>query len=156
LEVLQTPETLQQKGKEQAAMDESKSGPLDGIIEEEPAKQETATENHKSRVTAIGGTGHGTTTFLPDDGIRKLRETQSADVISLQNQLRVMNAMILALRAAVGGAVVGAIFAVLQTRKLSKRVAALEGGSKHKEITIEAQTVQSGDAKKLPTTEVGD
>lgn len=113
-------------------MDEGKSGPLDGIIEDPAEAKETVTENHKPRITNIGGTGP-----LPDDGIRRLRENAIADVTAMSHQLKTLQAMILALRGAVGAAALAAIIALWKTRKLEKRVGELEG-SKKKVIEIEA------------------
>jgi hypothetical protein len=154
LEILQTSETLQQKGETETTMDESKSSPLDGILEETATSDEAAGENHKpanSRVTNISG-ARSTADFLQDDGIRKLRETQSADVTSIQHQLKTLQAMILALRGAIGAIAIAAILALLKARKLEKRVSELEG---KKVIEVEAITTKTS-APVVEAVQVGD
>lgn len=124
------------------------TGPLDGIIEEEPAKKVVASpdaEQSNGRVTSIGPTSRGRST-IQDVGTRQLWE---ADVTAIQHQLKTLQAMILALRSVVGAAALAAIIALLQTRKLQKRVAELEGKPAKKVIDIEAKTP-------LEAVEVGD
>jgi hypothetical protein len=154
LELFQTPAALQQKGETETAMDESKSSPLDGILEEAAANKETVGENHKpssNRVTNISG-NHSGPDFLQEDGVRRLREIQSADVTSIQHQLKTLQAMILALRGAIGAIAIASILALLKARKLEKRVGELEG---KKVIEVEAITTKAS-APVVEAVQVGD
>lgn len=121
--------------------------PLDGILEENAAKEkeakplgQTTSPNHKSSTDEP---------VTPDPRIRQLRDVQASDSKYIAERLKQLEAMVMALRMLVGVTALAAAYSVWKVRKIEnsldpkKALKRGKGSSNDSYIEVEATAPQA-------------
>jgi hypothetical protein len=117
--------------------------PLDGILEENAAKEKEAkplgqaSSNHKPESSTVPPT---------DDNIRRIRDIQASDAKYLSERIKQLEAMVMALRMLVGVTALAAAYSVWKVRKIESAIGGkkvLKKGASNAVIEVEASTSQT-------------
>jgi hypothetical protein len=120
--------------------------PLDGILEENAAKEKEAkplgqaSSNHKPESSTAPPT---------DDNIRRIRDIQASDAKYLSERIKQLEAMVMALRMLVGVTAMAAAYSIWKVRKIESAIGGkkvLKKGASNAVIEVEASTTPTFEA----------